>query len=187
MVIHVIETGRLIGNRMFMRAQGFSEGLLRRRVDEEFPVHSFVVEHPEGTFAIDAGLGAPVPIPKWQRRFVPTVVGGSRRMDDELRARGLDPATVSPVILTHLGWDHVGGVDSFPHAEVLVHRPEHAAAMSRQWRARYRPDLWPAGFAPTLFDLGDVPLGPFPRSRTLTHAGDVHVVALWGTPRARSE
>ncbi len=123
MKVHVFETGRLRSNQTFMRAQGWAPGLLRRRIDVEFPIYSFLIEHPEGVFAVDTGLGRRVHVPRWQRRLVPTVVSGPLAMDDAMRRQGLDPATVSRVILTHLDWDHVGGVDRFPRADVLVHRP----------------------------------------------------------------
>jgi glyoxylase-like metal-dependent hydrolase (beta-lactamase superfamily II) len=176
----VVETGRLVSNRTFMRADGWGSGLLRRRADFEFPVQSFLVEHPEGLFAIDTGLGAPPTVPRWQRRFVPVPVGAPRHVDEQLRAIGVDPAEVSRVVLTHLDWDHVGGIGAFPSAEVLVHRPEYEAATSRAGRMRYQPGRWPQGFSPTLYDLDDVPLGPFPRSRAVTERGDVQLVPLPG-------
>ena len=180
MRIHVVETGRLVNNTTFMRADGWASGLLRRRADFEFPVQSFLVEHPEGLIAIDTGLGAPPTVPRWQRRFVPVPVGAPRRIDEQLHAGGFDPADVRRVILTHLDWDHVGGIGAFPSAEVLVHRPEHEAAASRAGRMRYEPGRWPKSFSPTLYDLDDVPLGPFPRSRAVTERGDVHLVPLPG-------
>ncbi|HYF24480.1 MAG TPA: N-acyl homoserine lactonase family protein [Baekduia sp.] len=180
MRIHVLTTGRLRANATFLRADGWATGLLGRRRDVGFPVQSFVVEHPEGTFAIDAGLGEPPPIPRWQRRCVPVVADGPHPLYAQLQAAGIAPHAVSRVVLTHLDWDHVGGIEAFPSAEVLVHRPELAAATSRTWRGRYRPDRWPAGFAPTPYDLDGEPLGPFPCSRRLTEAGDVHLVGLPG-------
>ena len=179
MRIHVIETGRLRSNETFLRASSWRTGLLRRRVDVEFPVQSFVVEHPEGTFAIDAGLRPGVSTPRWQRRFVP-VVAGERNIDTEVRSAGIDPGTVQRVILTHLDWDHCGNAGAFPNAEVLVHRPELEAATGRGGRLRYQSHLWPEAFKPRSIDLDGPPLGPFPARRTLTETGDVHLVPLPG-------
>lgn len=180
MRVHVLETGRLRANETFLRAEGWGPAILRRRADVEFPVYCFVVEHPEGTFAIDSGLGARVGIARWQQRCVPTVVEGPEPIDVAMRARGLDPAAVSRVILTHLDWDHVGGVGRLPRAEPLVHRPEYAAATGRMGALRYKRQLWPRSFTPTLFELDGEPCGPFPRSRALTRSGDVRVVGLPG-------
>jgi glyoxylase-like metal-dependent hydrolase (beta-lactamase superfamily II) len=180
MRIHVIRTGLLRGNRTFMRAQTWPAGLLRRRADIEFPVLSFVVEHPEGTFAIDTGLGRGVSTPRWQRRFVPVVAEEGPGMAAAMREQGLDPSAVERVVLTHLDWDHAGGVGGFPEAEVLVHRPEYEAATGRGGQVRYQRRRWPDGFSPELYDLDGPPLGPFPRSRPLTTAADVHLVPLPG-------
>jgi N-acyl homoserine lactone hydrolase len=178
--IHVFETGRLRGNETFMRAQGWAPALLKRRIDVEFPIYSFLVEHPEGAFAIDTGLGRRVDVPRWLRRSVPTVVSGPLAMDDAMRRRGLDPANVSRVIVTHLDWDHAGGLDRFPGAEVLVHRPEYESATSRLGGVRYQARAWPRGFSPTLYDLEGEAFGPFPTSLTLTERGDVRLVPLPG-------
>ena len=180
MQVHVIETGRLRGNRTFMRAQTWPAGILRGRADVEFPVLSFVVEHPEGAFAVDAGLGSGVVIPRWQSRFVPVVAEAGPAIGAQMRAQGIDPDSIERVILTHLDWDHVGGIRDLPGAETLVHRPEYEAAVGRGGAMRYRSDRWPAEFTPSLYDLDGPQLGPFPRSRTLTSAGDVHLVPLPG-------
>ena len=179
MRVHAIETGRLLGNETFMRADGWPSGLLRPRVDVEFPVFAFVLEHPEGTILIDTGLGFDVDTPRWQRRFVPTVAGRAP-LEAAMRTHGLDPDAVTRVVLTHLDWDHVGGVGAFAHAEVLVHRAEHEAATSRAQRIRYRPELWPTTFSPRVYDLADEPLGPFPQSLAITGRGDVRLVPLPG-------
>jgi glyoxylase-like metal-dependent hydrolase (beta-lactamase superfamily II) len=178
--IHAFETGRLRSNETFMRAQGWGPALLRRRVDVEFPVYSFLIEDPDGDLAIDTGLGRRVHVPRWQRRFVPTVVSGPVTMHDAMRQRGLDPASVSRVILTHLDWDHAGGVDRFPHAEILVHRPEYESATGRAGAVRYQTHAWPPRFSPTLYDLEPEPFGPFPASLALTERGDVRLVPLPG-------
>ena len=107
-----------------------------------FPIYNFVVEHPDGAFAIDAGLGNGVVVPRWQRRVVPTVIDGPRPLDEAMHARGLDPGAVTRVVLTHLDWDHVGGIGYFPKAEILIHRPEYDAATARTGSIRYKPDLW---------------------------------------------
>ncbi len=180
MKIHVFETARLRSNQTFLRAQGWASGLLGRRVDIEFPVYSFLVEHSEGIFAIDTGLGRRVHVPVWQQRCVPSVVSGPLAMDDAMRRRGLDPAAVSRVILTHLDWDHVGGVGCFAHAEVLVHRPEYESATGRLGAMRYQTQSWPADFSPTLYELEHDAFGPFPASLALTGCGDVRVIPLPG-------
>ena len=70
MRVHVIESGRLVSNKTFLRSESWT-ALLRRREDFEFPVHSFVLETADGLVAIDSGLRPGVEVPRLQRRFVP--------------------------------------------------------------------------------------------------------------------
>jgi glyoxylase-like metal-dependent hydrolase (beta-lactamase superfamily II) len=179
--VHVLATGRLVGNRTFLRAEGWS-GLIRRPEPVEFPVLSYAVEHPEGLIVIDTGLAPGVRVARSQRRFAPTPVPGSRAgIADRIRAAGLDPADVRRVVITHLDWDHAGNLDAFPRAEVLVHRPEWRYAATAFGRARYQgARMWPAAFTPTLYDLDAAPCGPFPASRALTDRGDAWLVPIPG-------
>jgi glyoxylase-like metal-dependent hydrolase (beta-lactamase superfamily II) len=43
---------------------------------------------------------------------------------DALRALGFDPADVSTLVITHLHYDHVGNLDAFPDAQLVVPRKE---------------------------------------------------------------
>jgi N-acyl homoserine lactone hydrolase len=178
--VHVIETGRLVGNRSFLRGDGWSS-LFRRPQDLEFPAYSFIVEHPDGHIAIDTGLSARAraPRPRLQRRFVPRP-GAAEEVGSRMRAIGLRPEDVRTVVLTHLDWDHAGGLAHFPAAEILVHRPEWEFAATFLGMQRYEPRLWPVGFAPTLYDLDPEPYGPFPNSRVITADGAMRIVPLPG-------
>ncbi len=178
--VHPIKTGRLTGNETFLRGEGWAS-LLRRRRDYEFPAYCFVVEHPEGLIAIDTGIGSSARSPRpWaQRRFVPDPEPGTGAAAG-MRAIGLDPADVRLVILTHLDWDHAGGLADFPRAQVIVHRAEHEFAASLFGRKRFEPELWPEAFEPTVYDLDDDPYGPFPQSKVLTEDGAVRVVPIPG-------
>lgn len=180
MRVHALQCGRLIGNQTFLRAESWSS-LLRRPQQLEFPVYAYVVEHPEGHILIDAGMTAHVRVPRAQRRFVPApLIRPEDEIGPRMTAAGLDPSDVRQVIVTHLDWDHVGGIGHFPHADVLVHRPEHDFARTFMGKLRYQPKLWPASFSPTLYDLDAEPYGPFPRSKTVTDRGDVRIVPIPG-------
>jgi glyoxylase-like metal-dependent hydrolase (beta-lactamase superfamily II) len=67
---------------------------------------------------------------------------------EQIRARGLDPADVRHIVVTHLDLDHAGGLGDFPNAKVHVHAREHAAAMARKHRKereRYIAAHWAHG------------------------------------------
>jgi N-acyl homoserine lactone hydrolase len=180
MQIHAIQTGCLTGNETVMRGDGWS-AVLRRRAPYEFPVFSFLIEHPEGLIAIDSGMTADVRVPFSQRAVAPAPsIDSGEEIGPGMAAAGLAPADVRRVVLTHLDWDHAGGLRYFPDAEVLVHRPEWEFAGKLRGRWRYVPKLWPPGFAPAVYDLDPEPFGPFPESRAVTEAGDVRVVPIPG-------
>jgi N-acyl homoserine lactone hydrolase len=179
--VHAIETGRLMGNETIMRGTGWSS-VFRRRRPYEFPVLSFVLEHPEGPIAIDTGLTPRVSVPRGQGLIgAPTPVSDAEEeLEPRMRAHGVAPEEIRRVVITHLDWDHTGGFGAFPRAEILVHRPEHEFASKLFGKLRYQPKLWPASFDPSLYDLDPQPFGPFPASRAVTESGDVRVVPIPG-------
>jgi glyoxylase-like metal-dependent hydrolase (beta-lactamase superfamily II) len=181
MHVHVIQTGRLVGNQTVMRGEGWSS-LLRRREPYEFPAYSYLVEHPEGHIAIDTGLSTRVRVRRAQRLMsVPSpVIEAGEEIGPQMRAKGLRIEDVRRVVLTHLDWDHAGGLEYFPDTEILVHRPEHEFASKLMGRLRYQPRLWPSWFDPKLYDLDPEPYGPFPASKALTDSGDVRLVPIPG-------
>lgn len=180
MRVHVIQTGNLIGNETFLRGQSWSS-VLRKAKRYEFPAYCYIIEHPDGHIAIDTGMTSRARTPRLARRFVPTPVATEQdEVGPQMRAVGLDPNDVRLVVVTHLDWDHVGGVGHFPHAEVLVHRPEFEFAKTFQGKMRYQPKLWPSSFDPTLYDLEAEPYGPFAHSKTVTDRRDVRLVPIPG-------
>ncbi len=180
MRIHAVQTGQLSGNQTFFRGGGWSS-LLRRRLDVEFPVFAFIIERPDGLIAIDTGLNSRVRIPRPLHRFIPVPrIDSAEEIGPRMRALGLDPRDVHTVVLTHLDWDHAGGLECFPAARVLVHAPEFAFAAGVGGRMRYQPKHWPAGFAPSTYELDDESFGPFPRSKVLTDDGELVLVPLPG-------
>ena len=58
---------------------------------------------------------------------------------ERLRARGIGPAQVTDIILTHLDNDHAGGLHDFPNATVHVSHEELANYDSTRPRGPYKP------------------------------------------------
>lgn len=177
--VHALPTGWLSANATFLRGEGLLS-LLRRPQTIEFPALAYALEFPDGLIVIDTGLAADTPSPRRLRGFPPAPLPGGEEIGERMRAVGLDPADVRTVVLNHLDWDHTGGLWHFPHAEVLVHRPEFKFARSLPGRLRYRPELWPGEFSPTLYDLDPEPYGPFPSSRPIDADGEVRIVPIPG-------
>lgn len=63
----------------------------------------------------------------------------------QIQRLGLDPRDVRHIVLTHLDFDHAGGLDDFPEAQVHMLKIERDYAFSQKtWldRQRYRPEQW---------------------------------------------
>ena len=63
----------------------------------------------------------------------------------QIEALGYDLKDVRHIILTHLDFDHAGGLDDFPWAHVhLMEEEQNSALLQKTWldRQRYRPAQW---------------------------------------------
>lgn len=127
----------------------FGERLAPRRI----VAHCLLVERPEGLLLVDTGLGmGDVRDPRgaggritWSsRRLLRPVLDPAETALEQVRSRGLDPADVTDIVLTHMDFDHVGGLGDFPQARVHVFRAELEAATHPRLRerARYRKAMW---------------------------------------------
>lgn len=155
--------------------------------DETLPVHAFLVEHPAGPVLFDAGQTARAAEPGWFPRWHPFFrlsrfeLGPEDEVGPQLRRLGVDPAGVSLVVLSHLHTDHVGCLDLFTGAEVVVTRTEWKQATGLEGRIRgYLPEHWPRGLEPTVVDLDGPALGPFPASLDLRGDGTLLLVPTPG-------
>jgi N-acyl homoserine lactone hydrolase len=83
----------------------------------EWPVHGFVVTHPDGAVLVDTGCGGPdEALSDWR------VV--NRSVADALAGLDMTPADIGLVINTHLHFDHCGQNAVFGHAACHVQRAE---------------------------------------------------------------
>jgi glyoxylase-like metal-dependent hydrolase (beta-lactamase superfamily II) len=65
----------------------------------------------------------------------------------QVRQRGFDPKDVRHIVVTHLDFDHAGGLEDFPQATVHVTSREKEVAQERKGGVfigprRYRPQQW---------------------------------------------
>lgn len=110
-----------------------------------------LVETDAGLVLIDTGLGMRDVLAPETRlsRFFLSLVSPDFREDmtavRQIARLGFHPRDVQHIILTHLDFDHAGGLDDFPHARVhlLADERDHAFAQ-RTWldRQRFRPQQW---------------------------------------------
>lgn len=192
MRIHVIQTGTVAIKQVQRVGREKGNPILNILLDKDWteplPIFAFVIEHPEGLIVVDTGETSratePGYFPWWHPYFrfaVREWVKPEEEIGPQMQAIGLDPEDVRRVLLTHLHTDHAGGLAYFPHAEHLLSRREYENDRGLLGNVRgFLPDHWPNWFQPTLLDLPDKPLGPFPRSYPVTRAGDVHFVPTPG-------
>ncbi|MEJ7787765.1 MAG: N-acyl homoserine lactonase family protein [Solirubrobacteraceae bacterium] len=99
------------------------------------PIPAFLLEHPErGPILIDTGFDPSVasdPVRSLgkvgSRIFSPLRMTSEGAVSAQLRARGIDPADIGMVVMTHLHFDHTSGIGQFPEAEFVVERRERDA------------------------------------------------------------
>lgn len=63
----------------------------------------------------------------------------------QIETMGFDPADVKHILLTHLDFDHAGGLDDFPNATIHMLQSERDYAIQQKtWldRQRFRPQQW---------------------------------------------
>ncbi len=120
----------------------------------KFVCHCLLIESDEGLVLVDTGLGIQDLTnprarlgPTWSTllRPEPNPELSARR---QIEARGFYHDDVRHIIVTHLDFDHAGGIPDFPQAKVHVYEPEYEAAMhptSLRERLRYKSDLLEGG------------------------------------------
>lgn len=100
--------------------------------------HCLLVETLEGLVLIDTGLGMKDVFRPQERisSFFRAVLRPKLQADEtavrQIRALGFQPSDVRHIILTHLDFDHAGGIDDFPHAQVHVMESELKASGSNK-------------------------------------------------------
>jgi len=111
-----------------------------------------LVETNEGLVLIDTGYGTEDvrhPHPRLSK-FFHALLNIRFRMKEtakrQIQAMGYSPCDVRHIVLTHLDFDHAGGIEDFPHASVHVMDRELDFALRHRngfiAKRRYRPAQW---------------------------------------------
>ena len=126
---------------------GVSGGLFGR-----LTCHCLLIEtDAHGLVLVDTGFGLRDTMHPWRRLSPAATVMLLPRFDPErtmlrqLARLGLSPRDVRHIVMTHLDFDHAGGLADFPDATVHVTEVEADAARRRRSvldRMRYRPVQW---------------------------------------------
>lgn len=113
--------------------------------------HCLLVETDRGLVLVDTGFGLndvmqrlPRLSPVFLQLLRPQLNEGQTAIR-QIERLGFKPEDVRDIVLTHLDFDHAGGLDDFPEARVHLMADELLAAQSRHTpvdKGRYRPPQW---------------------------------------------
>jgi glyoxylase-like metal-dependent hydrolase (beta-lactamase superfamily II) len=126
---------------------GFTKHSLRGRLTS----HCLLVELERTLVLVDTGYGlgdVRDPANRLSRFFLTLNAPRLRETETaiwQIEALGFNPRDVRHIVLSHLDFDHAGGLDDFPHATVHLLADEIAAATAQKTmldRMRYRPQQW---------------------------------------------
>jgi glyoxylase-like metal-dependent hydrolase (beta-lactamase superfamily II) len=168
--VHLLAAGKGTDKTRFREARihnrlSVVDAILDTRFTDWLPIWVVVIEHPEGVFLVDTGLDSAINDPNYfsnpfVNRYIRTQFQFSiaEPLTSQLAGHNLVPDTI---LLTHLHFDHIGGLRDFPKTPVLLHEAEWAHPFGAL------PKLYPPGFNPTLLHL-DTSIGPFKKTRFLT-------------------
>jgi glyoxylase-like metal-dependent hydrolase (beta-lactamase superfamily II) len=147
MRIHHLNCGTCcpVGGRLF---DGTSDSALAHLV-----CHCLLIETDRGLVLVDTGYGTREVSRPGHRLagFFRALNNPQLRMEEtavaQIRVRGFDPRDVRHIIVTHLDFDHAGGLEDFPHATIHVTAREKEVADRGEGGAfvgtrRYRPLQW---------------------------------------------
>lgn len=134
-----------LGGRLM---DGRTPSILRRG---ELCCHCLLVETEQGLVLIDTGFGlndVRHPMPRLSAFFLAMLSPDFREEMTAVRQveqLGYAAKDVLHIVLTHLDFDHAGGLDDFPNATIHMMQRERDYALAQQtWldRQRFRPQQW---------------------------------------------
>jgi len=136
-VIRPITTGMCRSNFKYMVAGGKSE-------EVRIPTPVYVIFHPKGVVLVDSGLGEEFPeqmkswwVYRFFQKLLPEEFDRSQSALQQIKNMGIDPRDVRFIVVTHLHFDHAGGLRDFPNAKVVLSRDEWNYAHVNRWRAAF--------------------------------------------------
>lgn len=168
--VHVITTGH--GQQHEEHRYGTSKPLmwwvLTSKSWVKIPINAYAIEHRDGLVLFDTGMDPAIvsdrnyissPIGRFiLRRVFRLHIGPDDALDKRLEAIDLCASDVCKVVVSHLHFDHIGGIAHVPQAELLVSQDEWQQLAGphpeHDWVLREHIELpganWqPIEFAPT--------------------------------------
>lgn len=113
--------------------------------------HCLLIESQVGLILVDTGLGMRLLAEPGRRSAPGSLKMLGARLDPEETAErqiarlGFNKSDVRHILVTHLDFDHAGGIADFPDAKIHIFEDEYQAAMQRSTffeKQRYCPAQW---------------------------------------------
>jgi len=137
--ISLIHTAQSAGSAEALVVEGGSWTNIRKLLHG-----SLLIEHPKGNLLFDTGLGRTIDQAfannSWWQRELFAYENVNPALDQMLE-QGLNEDHVSAIILSHLHWDHTGGLPDFPNTPVWVQPQGLDQAQHRAHRPAFLPEL----------------------------------------------
>jgi len=195
--VHPLRTADMLAPPAFFARPGGPLSLVRglglhvpRGRWHTLPIPAFLVEHPGvGPFLVDTGMHArvaaegPGVLGKRAKLIYRIEMEPEWAVAAQVRARGFDPDTIPLVVMTHLHYDHTGGIAQLPGPTYVVDQREWESAARHGFTRGYIHDLFdhPFDWRSVDFDGPDaVPVGPFGRTLDLFGDGSVRLLSTPG-------
>lgn len=132
-------------------SSGAAMGMAGDRVT--VPIPFYAIEHPDGVAVFDCGLPAAMCdreesyLKVLRTQDLDVTLTPEETLTRHLERLDIDPARVRFAVISHLHFDHAGGLRELPNATVVVQR--------REWEAGFEPELSTRyGLRKRYFDLG---------------------------------
>jgi glyoxylase-like metal-dependent hydrolase (beta-lactamase superfamily II) len=166
---------------------GRTKSIVRRG---ELVCHCLLVETDAGLVLVDTGFGLRdvaepakrLSLVLWS--FLAPELREEMTAIRQIEGLGFGASDVRHIVLTHLDFDHAGGLDDFPEAKVHLLGREREAALARRTlldRMRYRPQQWSTQARWRDYDVGGDRWFGFERVRTLDGVpDDIAMIPLHG-------
>jgi N-acyl homoserine lactone hydrolase len=157
----------------------------------KIPINCFVIKHRDGVVLFDTGMD---PAIQSDPNYIDSTIGRflmkkifrlnikpGDALGQQLIRLGLKPASVTKAIISHLHFDHIGGIADIPHAELMVSREEWGLLSTphpeREWILREHIELPGVNWHPIDLTPTEDPL-LYPFNTCFDVMGDGSLVAL---------
>lgn len=172
--VHVISTGYGEQHREHRYGSRLPQlwWLLTSRSWIKLPINAFVIEHRDGLVLFDTGLDPAIESDPGYisqaigrfllRRIFKIHIGPKDSLGNQLDLAGIKPSAIQKVVISHLHFDHIGGIKDVLQADLLVSRDEWNILSEphpeREWILREHIEIPGTKWCPVDFAGTDDPL-----------------------------